>query len=136
MANIKTTKWLMSGTAEHVLYYTLDSDGTDETNTIIYDSSERATANNYTDTLTSSIATVYAVTNVSTGATIRLFWDGTIKVLAYTVPTNIILPEQNFRPLGSLQNTADGGKTGDVLITTTGLKAHDSIMLVVCFKKV
>lgn len=126
----------MSGTAEHVLYYTLDSDGTDETNTIIYDSSERATANNYTDTLTSSIATVYAVTNVSTGATIRLFWDGTIKVLAYTVPTNIILPEQNFRPLGSLQNTADGGKTGDVLITTTGLKAHDSIMLVVCFKKV
>lgn len=123
-------------TREATLYWVLSSDGSEETATIVYDSSVVAALAGITDPLTSRILEVYgsasAAGAVATagGARVKLLWDATTDVVALDIPTGTNATKGNFRRFGGLLNRGGTGKTGDILITTTGLEAGDVITLV------
>jgi len=135
MANTITSKVLIDGKRNAVLYITLASDGTNETGTVIYDSSAVAATYGDSDPLTCTIEKVYASCNAASTARINLLWDATTDVLALNVPTSTNPTKADFRDIGGLPNQGGTGKTGDILLTTTGLAAGDSLILVLNIKR-
>lgn len=136
MANT-LTKTLISSTPNKVLLYvTLLSDGTEETASIIYDSSVQValiTDPPYTgavlpDPLTSTIMLVDAQFSTVTG-TAQLLYDATTDVLAVAIPPSNH-SVMDFRYAGGLKNYAGSGKTGDILLTTSTLAAGDSLSFI------
>lgn len=113
-----------------VKYITLASDGTNETATIIYDSSAIATTLGLTDPLTCGFLEVYATASVASTARIKLLWDATTDVLALDIPPGQSPTKACFRSIGGLINQGGTGITGDILLTTTGLASGDAITLV------
>lgn len=135
MANTITTKTILATKARIILYVTLASDGTNETNTVIYDSSVQAAAlvPPISDPLTSTILRVRAYASTASTARVVLRWDATTPILALSIPTGQEAIEQDFQhSIGGLPNLAKGntGVTGDITLTTTGLASGDSIDLV------
>ncbi len=128
MANTITTSTQVNGRV-NVIYLTLQSDGTNETGTVIYDSSVIATAAGITDTLTCRIEKISFTTNAAATARIRLLFDATTDVVALCLPS-AYAEDLDFLPYGGLNNTAGTGKTGDILLTTTGLASGDTITIV------
>lgn len=131
MANTITTKILSLSARECVQYTTIQSDGSNETATVLYDSSVQATSYGDTDALTSGILEVYASSNVAVTGRIRLLWDASSPLVAMDIPTGSTGDvDVCFRRFGGLINTGGSGKTGDILLTTTGLASGDTITLV------
>ena len=135
MANTITSSYQVYSPKETVLYLTLSSDGTEETATVIYDSSAVATEiakvyPGFTDPLTSRIYEIYASCNAAATARVTLLWDASTDVLAFNIPAATNASKGNFKRHGGLKNTAGTGITGDILLTTTGLESGDSIILV------
>lgn len=136
MANTITSKTLLAGKNIAIVYVTIASDGTEETATVLYDSSAVATSAGDDDTLDSTILSIYASVSAAgpvaaaAGARVKLLWDATTDVLAIDIPTGTNPTKANFRRIGGLPNQGGTGKTGDILITTTGLEAGDAITLV------
>ena len=129
MANTVTSSVISTSLKEAIVYTTISSDGTEETDLVIYDSSAVATTVGTTDPLDSAIISVYA--SVSAAATARawLEWDATTDVLAFDIPAANPV-KANFRAIGGLPNQAGSGITGDITLTTTGLESGDKITLV------
>lgn len=127
MANTIQNNTVVAGSKVVVIQYNLVSDGTQETASVVYDSSAIAALVGDTDTLNCSIIKVTYATSVSSTATkIDLLFDATTDVPAVAIPLN------NGGELcfdGGLINKAGAGKTGDIVITTLGLSAGDSITL-------
>ena len=120
---------------EAVVYLTIASDGSNETGTIVYDSSVVAAliANQvpgFVDPLTSRILEVYASCSSANTARVKLLFDATTDTLAMDIPVCTNPTKANFRRFGGLVNSGGSGKTGDILVTTTGLAAGDAITLV------
>lgn len=125
MANVLVNTLLINSNIVKVLYFTLQSDGTNETDYVLYDSSLL----NISDPLDSTLLEVQGVVSTQSTARVRLEWDATEDVLAFAVPLTI--PFQfDFKSIGGLTNTAGAGKTGDLTLTTTGLNSGDSIVLI------
>lgn len=113
---------------EHVMHVHLISDGSNQTNTVIFDNNDAG----------------YGINNVNAGTilevrgggkcsgAIRLSWDqGTdFKALSYNVQDG----HRCFRDIGGIQNPAGSGAVGDVLLTTTGLASGDEFDLMVTVK--
>lgn len=129
MANTVTNVTLVKGIKEVVKYVTIASDGSEETDLVVYDSSAIATDLGVTDPTDSTIISICAT--VSAAATARAFleWDATTDVLAFNLPAGDTT-KANFRCIGGLPNQGGAGITGDITLTTTGLEAGDSISLV------
>lgn len=125
MANTITNVKQINGQNVRVLYLTLASDGTNESNTVIYDSSAYAG----TDPLTSRIMRVWASVSTASTARVVLRWDATTPVLALSLLPGQIL-ETCFQKVGGLNNMGGAGKTGDITLTTTGLASGDSITII------
>lgn len=139
MANTITNTTLMAG-RRVVKYITLSSDGTEETATVIYDSSAVSAqdASDTTDPLDCTIESIYAVVSAAATARITLLWDATTDVLAFNIPAGTTQVKADFRreiPMGGLPNQGGSGKTGDILLTTTGLEAGDSLTLVMVVRR-
>lgn len=121
---------------EAVVYFTLvDVAAAQETNTVVYDSSAVATLIQninpaFVDPLKSRILEVYASCNAASTARVDLLWDATTKVEALNIPVSTNPTKANFRKFGGLVNQGGAGITGNILITTTGLAAADTITLV------
>lgn len=130
MANILHTTVITEGTREAVLYFTLTSDGTQETNTVIYDSSVIATAIGITDPLNCNIQEIMMSAGAASTARIVLMFAASTPVLAVTLPIANGHLEECYEKLGGLKNYAGAGKTGDITLTTTGLASGDAIHLV------
>lgn len=133
MANTITNTTLYYSPTRVVKYVTLKSDGTNETNTVIYDSSVIATSVGDTDPLTCNIESIYASASAANTARVFLLWDATTPVVAIDIPTATNPTKADFRrkiPIGGLVNQGGAGKTGDILLTTTGLAAGDIITIV------
>jgi len=64
----------------------------------------------------------------------QLIWDADTDVPFLTLGTNQS-DTLNFRDTGSLYNNAGTGKTGDILITTTGMAAGDTGTITLYIKK-
>ena len=131
MANTVTTTTVLKGKKRKVLYVTVLSDGTEETATVLYDSS----ALNTPDPLTCTINRVFcSINSASTGAAgvlanAKLLFDASTDVLALGLPINSA-GWLDFTSVGGLKNYAGTGITGDILLTTLGLQSGDSITLI------
>lgn len=145
MANTITNVVVNYTAKEAIVYLTLASDGTNETNTVVYDSSAVATLIQnikveFTDPLKSRILEIYASASSgnqtsssgtsANGSRVKLLWDAATKVLALDVPTGTNPTKANFRKFGGLVNQGGSGITGDILLTTTGLLSGDLITIV------
>ena len=130
MPNTVTNTRLLAGQKKVVQYVVIDSDGTEETDLVIYDSSAVATVIGVTDPLKSSITSIEYSTNSLLGV-VKLEWDASTDVLAWAFPANGGTSKFDFSQFGGLKNTAGTGITGDILLTTTGLVAGDAVSLVI-----
>lgn len=74
------------------------------------------------------------VWGVCTGCTAQLLWDATTDLFVMGLPSDKDV-SLDFRPVGGLVNNAGAGKTGDLLITTAGLGAGDTVTLELWFVK-
>lgn len=129
MANVVTNTRLMAHNTRVVQYIVIDSDGTEETDLVVYDSSAVATVLGLTDTLNCKIRSISAIVNAAAAARVDLEFDADTDVQALTIPA--MQPfEMCFDPVGGLKNTSSTGKTGDITLTTTGLEAGDSIIII------
>ena len=129
MPNTITNTVINTSTKEAVVYVTLSSDGTEETDYIVFDSSAVATTLGTTDPSDSAIISIYG--SISAAATARawLEWDASTDVLAFDLPPQESI-KANFRSIGGLPNQGGSGKTGDITLTTTGLESGDKITLI------
>ena len=64
---------------------------------------------------------------------IRIFWEGTPNVLAWSIPA-AYMDELDFRDIGGLQNTATA-KTGNILLSTIGATATSGYNLILDIAK-
>lgn len=129
MSNTITNTTVSANPKEIVKYITIASDGTNETATVIYDSSAIATTLGLADPLTCGLIEVYASASTAATARIKLLWDATTDVLALDIPAGQSPTKACFRGC-PLINTAGTGITGDILLTTTGLASGDAITIV------
>lgn len=128
MANTITNTTLVNGSKKTIIYLAVDSDGSEETDYVVYDSSALATSAGITDPLTCRLKHLkYAVASAT--AFIKLEFDATTDVLAMSIPA-YAAGELDFEEMGGLKNTAGTGITGDITLTTTGLAAGDSFVII------
>ena len=133
MANTVTNTLIQAGISETIYYFTLVSDGAEETDLVIYDSSVVATALGIDDPLTSRIVEIQAEVSAAATARVKLEFDATTDVLALNLPANVNI-NHSFRHTSFLRNYAGAGITGDITITTTGLESGDLITIVLTVK--
>lgn len=128
MANVVTNTRIVCTSQQVIQYITIASDGTEETDLVIYDSSVVATALGKTDPLMCSIMGVQYVCSSATGF-FNLEFDASTDVSAFSLAAN---NSQifDFEPIGGLRNTAGSGITGDIMLTTTGLAPGDSFVII------
>lgn len=132
MANTITNTRLFCGEKEVVQYLTIAYVDSQETDYVIYDSSDVASTLGKTDTSNCKINSIYATVNgIGTAALpqVKLEFDATTDVLALNIPANTLV-KNDFRPIGGLKNTSGSGKTGDITLTTLGLAAGDTLVVV------
>jgi len=113
MANIVTTQTILDGSRNTIIKVTILGDGSGElTNQIIFDSSAYAN-----DTQNNKLWRIQYNLNGFGGT---LYWDATTDVQLMSLTPNYA-GDQKFFWNGGLVNNAGVGKTGDILLTTSGL---------------
>lgn len=68
------------------------------------------------------------------GMAVRLLWDATTDVLAWTIPESDS-GTFDFTGFGGIKNDAGAGKTGSLLLTTVGHASGDTYSLILELKK-
>lgn len=128
MANTITQTTISANLKKVVKHIMIESDGSEETDLVIYDSSAVATTLGIADPLKCTVLEVRA-TACAPAAQMVLQFDATTDV-AFAA----ICPASNttlcFKDLGGLKNTAGSGITGDITLTTLGLAAGDQVTIV------
>lgn len=125
MANTKQLTVLQGGASdpEVVVHLHLISDGSQETNYVVFDNST-------------------LVNNVAKGRLMEVWFDGKISGVArlnwdQTTPFKAVSLKANtdnyvdFRCIGGIANPNGSGATGDLTLTTTGLASADEFFLIV-----
>ncbi len=135
MANTITNKVVIADSKKAVIYVTIASDGTNETATVLYDSSAVATIVGDSDPLDSTLVSIYASASAASTARVKLLWNATTDVLAIDVPCATNPTKHNFHHMGGLPNQGGSGKTGDILLTTTGLASGDALTFVLTVRR-
>lgn len=126
MANTVEVQTILDGKTALVVRVHLEGDGTgDETDTVIVD------ASSYTPAFTDF--SIMGISSNLVGFSAELEFDATANVHAFTCPD--YNQDQNFRNFGGIPNNAGAGKTGDLVITTTGLGAGDTGHIILELKK-
>ena len=127
MANSITRQVIHNGSRNYVVKTTIASDGAtgDETDILV----------NATTGDMGTAASLIRLSAVTIGCSAVLEWDATADVVLAALPSDREV-KLDFTHIGGIPNNAGAGKTGDVVITTTGLStAGDTIVLVAEFKK-
>ncbi len=127
--NTITQTTLLTSRAKVIKHIALVSDGTEETDLVIYDSSVVATALGIADPLTCRLDRIeYSVSSATSFITLE--FDASTDVMVAAIPSNasgVI----DFRQFGGIRNTSGTGITGDITLTTTGLASGDSLHIVI-----
>ena len=122
MANVSTTRQIIVNSNEVICYATIFSDGTEETDMVIYDSSVAATALGIKDPLKCNIMEIW-FSSTSTLGLPYIEFDATTDVLALALGggsgANL---HHDYRDISGLPNYAGTGITGDITLTTTLLR--------------
>ena len=126
MADAVTSQTLQDGDKSVVMKFTNISDGSGEAAVKKVDVSALQSQSGTDATCTGvSIQQVWYELN---GMTVDLIWDASTDVLCWTLSGYGFF---DFRSAGPLTNNSGGGKTGDLMFTTTGHASGDrySVMI-------
>jgi len=137
MANTITKQTLADGERNLIVKVHLASDGTEETDLVLIDVSDYngAASGGLRHPWTEVKIEKIDFTGLANAASLTFSWDADANVKAFTVN-----PGNNSSPLdwcrvGGLINNAGTGKTGDILLTTTGLASGDELTFTLYMKK-
>ncbi len=129
MVNTITQTTMVLGTSKVVRHIGITSDGSEETDLVIYDSSVIATALGIADPLTCKLLHLQYSVSSATGFFLLEF-DASTDTHCVSIPANSA-GDLDFARFGGIKNTAGSGITGDLMLTTTGLAAGDSVTLII-----
>lgn len=115
MAHTITPQVLEAGNKFTVVKYTIQGDSktaTELTNTVLFDASSFGTKTNNK---------LYDISYDLNGFSAELLWDATAPVQMISLAKDRPTRDEYIRVEGGLINNGGAGRTGDILITTTGL---------------
>lgn len=121
MADAVTSQTIFDGTNRAILKFTNISDGTGESAVVKVDVSALTNA--------PSKVTISKIWFTTDGMAVKLLWDATADVLAYSIAANQT-GFLDFTSFGGIKNNAGDGVTGDIAFTTVGHSAGDSYSII------
>lgn len=130
MANTITKQTIVDGSKWLIVKCHVSGDGSgEETNTVLID------ASTYNPAFTNGALSLLHAN--LTGFTCTLYWDATANVPIMNIPDyEVHLSENEMGHLsGGIPNNAGAGKTGDILVSTSGLGAGDQGTIILKIKK-
>ena len=132
MADAVTSTTLSDSDRSVVIQLTNTSDGSGEAAVNKVDVSGLATRS--TDSATCTGVRLAKIVYSTFGMSVKLLWDATANTICWDLNSDYTTDE-DFSEFGGIRNTSGSGKTGDILLTTTGHSSGDSYVIVLTLFK-
>ena len=132
MADALTSQVIQDGGRTAVLKFTNVSDGTGQSEAVLVDVSSLS-ADPVTKQACTGV-TLQKITFSNIGMGVELLWDATTNTICWDLNSDYTTDE-DFTEFGGIRNTSGSGKTGDILLTTTGHSSGDSYVIVLTLDK-
>lgn len=132
MADAVTSTTLMDSDRVAIIQLTNTSDGTGEA------AVKKIDVSALSDSSTGQACTGVRLAKIvysTFGMSVKLLWDATTDTICWDLNADYTTDE-DFTEFGGIRNTAaSGGKTGDIMLTTTGHTNGDSYVIVLTLYK-
>ena len=132
MADAVTSTTLMDSDRVAIIQLTSTSDGTGEA------AVKKVDVSALSDSSTGQACTGVRLAKIvysTFGMSVKLLWDATADTICWDLNADYTTDE-DFTEFGGIRNTAaSGGKTGDIMLTTTGHSDGDSYVIVLTVYK-
>ena len=132
MADAVTSTTLSDSDRSAVIQLTNTSDGTGEAAVNKVDVSGLATRTS--DGKACTGVRLAKIVYSTFGMSVKLLWDATTNTICWDLNADYTTAE-DFSEFGGIRNTSGSGKTGDILLTTTGHTSGDSYVIVLTLFK-
>ena len=126
MADAVTSNTLMDSDRVAIIQLTNTSDGTGESAVKKVDVSALS-ANSAGQACTG--VRLAKIVYSTFGMSVKLLWDASTDTICWDLNENYT-DSEDFTEFGGIRNTAGSGKTGDIMLTTTGHTNGDSYVIV------
>lgn len=131
MADAVTSTTLMDSDRVAIIQLTNTSDGTGEAAVKKVDVS--ALSNSSTGQACTGVRLAKIVYSTF-GMSVRLLWDATTDTICWDLNSDYT-DSEDFTEFGGVRNTSGSGKTGDIMLTTTGHTNGDTYIIVLTLYK-
>lgn len=131
MADAVTSTTLMDSDRVAIIQLTSTSDGTGEA------AVKKIDVSALSDSSTGQACTGVRLARIvysTFGMSVKLLWDATTDTICWDLNADYTTDE-DFTDFGGVRNTAGSGKTGDIMLTTTGHTNGDSYVIVLTVYK-
>ena len=131
MADAVTSTTLMDSDRVAIIQLTNTSDGTGEA------AVKKIDVSALSDSSTGQACTGVRLAKIvysTFGMSVKLLWDATTDTICWDLNADYTTDE-DFTDFGGVRNTAGSGKTGDIMLTTTGHSDGDSYVIVLTVYK-
>jgi hypothetical protein len=131
MADAVTSTTLMDSDRVAIIQLTNTSDGTGEA------AVKKVDVSALSDSSTGQACTGVRLAKIvysTFGMSVKLLWDATTDTICWDLNADYTTDE-DFTDFGGVRNTSGSGKTGDIMLTTTGHSDGDSYVIVLTLYK-
>lgn len=131
MADAVTSTTLMDSDRVAIIQLTNTSDGTGEA------AVKKIDVSALSDSSTGQACTGVRLAKIvysTFGMSVKLLWDATTDTICWDLNEDYT-DSEDFTEFGGIRNTAGSGKTGDIMLTTTGHTNGDSYVIVLTLYK-
>ena len=131
MADAVTSTTLMDSDRVAIIQLTSTSDGTGEA------AVKKVDVSALSDSSTGQACTGVRLAKIvysTFGMSVKLLWDATADTICWDLNADYTTDE-DFTDFGGVRNTSGSGKTGDIMLTTTGHSDGDSYVIVLTLYK-
>tara|TARA_Y100000385_G_scaffold146423_1_gene152043 strand:+ start:1329 stop:1733 length:405 start_codon:yes stop_codon:yes gene_type:complete len=131
MADAVTSTTLMDSDRVAIIQLTNTSDGTGEA------AVKKVDVSALSDSSTGQACTGVRLAKIvysTFGMSVKLLWDATTDTICWDLNADYTTDE-DFTEFGGIRNTSGSGKTGDIMLTTTGHSDGDSYVIVLTLYK-
>ena len=131
MADAVTSTTLMDSDRVAIIQLTSTSDGTGEA------AVKKVDVSALSDSSTGQACTGVRLAKIvysTFGMSVKLLWDATTDTICWDLNADYTTDE-DFTEFGGVRNTSGSGKTGDIMLTTTGHTNGDSYVIVLTLYK-
>jgi len=131
MADAVTSTTLMDSDRVAIIQLTSTSDGTGEA------AVKKIDVSALSDSSTGQACTGVRLAKIvysTFGMSVKLLWDATTDTICWDLNADYTTDE-DFTEFGGVRNTSGSGKTGDIMLTTTGHTNGDSYVIVLTVYK-